>query len=89
MQKELILIYFSGCPTVKITLEVLDDLGLQYEKINQDNLEESSPYFKYTSPTILFGEEIVFGGLTSGGQGCSYGEFSRDKLKEGLQKLKE
>ena len=51
--------------------EVLDDLKLSYKKIDQNDLDPSSPFIHYASPSVLIGDEFVFGSKVDGGQCCT------------------
>lgn len=64
------LIFFKGCPNYQPAIDLLNEVGLNFETICQDDLEDSSSFKKYSSPTLLLDEKIIFGSLAIGG-GCS------------------
>lgn len=67
---ELKLIYFQGCPNADQAREILAQSGRAFQEVRQDDLPENDPLRRFTSPTILLGEKIVFG-MASGDAGCS------------------
>lgn len=79
------LIYFEGCPNSKHARAILLTSGIDFEVLKQDELPESSPYKNYSSPTILRGEEIVFGHrISPGASACSAEKFDENELKAKL-----
>lgn len=64
------LIYFNQCPNYQPAIDLLQDAGIVFETVCQDRLDISDPYKNYSSPTLLKGDEIIFGARAHGG-GCS------------------
>lgn len=82
------LIYFRGCPNAQITQTRLEQAGIEFEKICQDELPDNSPYRRYSSPTLLLDDEIVFGTGTGNDGGCSLDLPAVTELKARLKKLR-
>lgn len=68
---ELTLLYFEGCPNASTVRKNLADSGLKYKEVRQDSLHPSNPLKSYSSPTILNGDELLFGTKTGPEGGCS------------------
>jgi hypothetical protein len=69
---DLKLVYFDGCPNVDLVRRNLQTTGFQFEEVNQNNLPEGHPLRNYTSPTILKGNQVVFGTISGSNRGgCS------------------
>ncbi len=81
------LVYFEGCPNAKLAETRLNQAGIEFERICQDSLAQDSPYKKYSSPTLLLGEAIVFGAATGTDGGCSLDLPDVPTLKTRLQKM--
>ncbi|MCB0272394.1 MAG: hypothetical protein KDD46_05215 [Bdellovibrionales bacterium] len=64
------LIYFNSCPNYQAAVDLLNQSGLEFEAVCQDDLEEGDLLKNYSSPTLLDGERIIFGSEAKGG-GCS------------------
>lgn len=77
------LLYFEGCPNYKPAKKLLDEIDLDFISICQDNLDETNPLKNYSSPTLLRGNQIVFGSEAIGG-GCSMPLPSKDELLKRL-----
>jgi hypothetical protein len=81
------LIYFEGCPNVDRARKALQMAGYLFDEIRQDNLPEGHPLKDYTSPTLLKGERVIFGTVSSSGQGaCSLEIPTPDEIKEKIEK---
>ncbi len=75
-------IYFKGCPNAAKVEKNLKEIGVEFTMINQDDLPTHDALRRYSSPTILLGDEIVFGARTdSGGGGCSLGVPSVEDIR--------
>ncbi len=85
--KTLRLVYFEGCPNAKLAEQRLREAGIEFEKICQDSLPDDSPYKKYSSPTLLMEEAIVFGASTGTDGGCSIDMPDVLELKKRLMVL--
>lgn len=75
------LIYFNGCPNYLPAVELLNNIGLEFELVCQNELKDSDPLKSYSSPTLLENERIVFGSSAIGG-GCSMLLPSESELRE-------
>ena len=61
--KRLSLIYASSCPNYKPIRQMLEEIGLAFIEINQDQLHEGSSGKNFSSPTLLKDSDIIiFGG---------------------------
>lgn len=81
------LIYFEGCPNVDLVRKNLQLAGYLFDEIRQDDLPEGHPLKDYTSPTLLKGERVIFGTLSSSGRGgCSLAIPSAEQIKEKIEK---
>lgn len=60
-------------------MDLLNQNGLEFESVCQDDLEEANPLKNYSSPTLLDGEKIIFGSEAKGG-GCSMPLPKKDEL---------
>ena len=65
------LIYFKGCPNAKRLEYLLDKLGRKFKSIEQSDLPKGHPFRKYSSPTLLCDQKIVFGSPIEGEEGIS------------------
>ena len=64
-KQELSLIYFSSCPNYEPIKKMLQEIGLIFKEINQDNLQEEDFGKNFTSPTLIMNtDNIIFGGVT-------------------------
>lgn len=72
MKPDVQLIYFDGCPHAAHAKAVLDDLGVAYVAVRQDDLAPADSRGAYSSPTILLDGRVIHGAALSGaGGGCS------------------
>lgn len=85
--KALKLVYFEGCPNAKLAERRLREVNMNFEKVCQDSLPNDSPYKKYSSPTLLADDEIVFGSATGSDGGCSIDLPDVKAIKELLRKI--
>lgn len=59
---EIKFIYFEGCPEAKNIRASLLVAGIyDFKVIVQDQLPEGNPYLKFSSPSVLAGEELIYG----------------------------
>lgn len=78
-------IYSEGCPNADKTRTALKSIGIDFDSIKQDDLSESSIFRNYSSPTILQGNNVIFGCETDQGRGgCSLEVPSINELKDKL-----
>jgi hypothetical protein len=81
------LIYFEGCPNFQRAKEGLLSAGYEdVELVRQDELPEDSAFKGYSSPTILVGDQVIFGSKTSTAS-CSVGKFEMESIHEQLEEL--
>jgi hypothetical protein len=68
-----VLIYFDGCPNADEAKRRLRDADIDFVEERQDSLPKDHPHLNYSSPTLLLGEQVIFGAVTSAGGsgGCS------------------
>jgi len=81
-----VLIYFEGCPNAEAAKSRLRDAHLDFIEESQDSLPEGHPHLNYTSPTLLLGEQIIFGSKTNAdsARGCSLDLPSSDEIRRRL-----
>jgi predicted thioredoxin/glutaredoxin len=82
------LIYFQGCPNAERAREALRNAGrTDFLEINQSEIEEKSPYKKYSSPSILVDGKLVAGSPASAGA-CSVIDWEdlEDKLADRISR---
>lgn len=78
-------IYSEECPNADKTRTALKTIGIDFDSIKQDDLSESSIFRNYSSPTILQGNNVIFGCETDQGRGgCSLEVPSINELKDKL-----
>ena len=87
--KRLSLIYSSSCPNYELVKRVLEEIGLAFKEINQDNLHDGCLGKKFSSPTLLVDDDIViFGGETDSSEGaCSTSLPDKKELETLLKTL--
>jgi len=69
--KHFSLIYSDSCPNYKLARQMLEELGLAFVEINQDDLHEGCFGKNLSSPTLLVDNDIIlFGGETDSEQGA-------------------
>lgn len=84
----LTLIYFRECPNAGRARELLKESGFAFREVVQDELSPDSRLRRYTSPTLLAEDRLVFGGeLGQGGTGCTITIPSAPQLKQLLAEL--
>lgn len=78
------LIYFDGCPNAKHARAALLTAGAyDFEVIKQNELAEDHRFKRYSSPTILKDEQIIFGS-DSGNASCSFEGVDPQAIKSKL-----
>lgn len=85
------LIYFKGCPEAVTAKNALDSAGIKgVEEILQDELPEDNKYRKYTSPSILINDELIYGMISTNSRpGCSFDLLNFFDEKSFIEKLKQ
>ena len=69
--KSFLLIYSDSCPNYKLAKQMLEELGLAFVEINQDDLHEGCWGKNFSSPTLLVDNDLIlFGGETDSEQGA-------------------
>lgn len=81
------LLYFEGCPEAKHARAALLTAGIDsFEAVLQDELDKDDPLKSYSSPTILKGNEIIYGSkLSEGSSACSYQKIDPAKIHAQLK----
>ena len=87
--KSISLIYSSSCPNYKPTRLMLEEIGLAFIEINQDDLHEGCFGKNFSSPTLLVDNDIViFGGETDSSEGaCTTNLPDNEELRNLLSGL--
>ena len=87
--KRLSLIYSSACPKYEPVKRMLEEIGLVFKEINQDDLHEGCFGKTFSSPTLLADNDIViFGGETDSSEGaCSTNLPDKEELETLLKGL--
>tara|TARA_B100000029_G_scaffold191427_1_gene189251 strand:- start:197 stop:466 length:270 start_codon:yes stop_codon:yes gene_type:complete len=81
--KSFLLIYSDSCPNYKLAKQMLEELGLAFVEINQDDLHEGCWGKNFSSPTLLVDNDLIlFGGETDSEQGaCTRTLPDKEELK--------
>lgn len=86
-------IYFEGCPEAKNVRSALLVAGIyDFDVMVQDKLQEGDPYLKFSSPSVLAGEELIYGIRTDGERAsCTFdliNSIDNQKLIERFRELR-
>jgi hypothetical protein len=86
-KKNLSLICFGTCPNYEPVKETLQEIGLIFKEINQDNLKEGDFGKKFKSPTLIMNtDNIIFGGMIDSHKGACSSELpNRQKIMDLLK----
>jgi len=72
--KSFLLVYSDPCPNYKSAIQMLEEIGLAFAEINQNDMHEGCWGKNLSSPTLLarVGDDdiIIFGGETNSEQGA-------------------
>ena len=81
--KSISLIYSSSCPNYKPTRQMLEEIGLAFIEINQDNWHEDCFGRNFSSPTLLVDDDVIIcGGHIDSSEGaCSINLPDTKELK--------
>ena len=80
------LIYFNGCPNYEPAKDLLNQAGVEFKEVCQDEISGSDPHKEFSSPTLLMNDQIIFGSKVSGsGGGCSWKLPTVDELVEAIK----
>lgn len=80
------LVYFDGCPNAEAVRAALRNAGHPWDEVRQDDLPDGDPLHGYTSPTVLLGQDVLFGIATSDGQsGCSVQPLEPAELEQAIR----
>lgn len=84
-------IYFDGCPEAKNVRSSLLVAGIyDFEVIVQDELPEGNPYLKFSSPSVLADEELIYGVRTDGERSsCTFDVINFVDNKSLIERFKE
>ena len=64
---DITLVYFDGCPEAKHVRAALLNAGIfGFKVVLQDTLSVSDPLRKLSSPSVLKGDELIYGVRTNG-----------------------
>ena len=87
--KRLSLICSSACPKYEPVKRMLEEIGLVFKEINQDNLHKGCSGKKFSSPTLLIDDDVViFGGETDSLEGaCSTNLPNKQELETLIKAL--
>jgi glutaredoxin len=80
------LITFNGCPNADKFRNILSHVGINFEDVVQDKLEENHPLKRYSSPTILIDNRVLVGSQSNGG-GCSVINVSIEELEKKIKEV--
>lgn len=83
--KEIRLVYFEGCPNVAKAKNSLVSAGIEFVEVRQNELPEDHVFNGFTSPTILNGDDIIFGEKTDLAGGCSLQVPTADEILKKLE----
>ena len=75
------LIFFKECPNYLPLKSLLEDLNLKYAEVDQDLLNQGSPYKNYCSPTLIIDEKIIVGARSESAS-CSLINSSMDEIRK-------
>lgn len=79
------LIYFEGCPNSKHAKAALLGSQVEFDAIKQDDLPKGDPHLGYSSPTIIKGDQIIFGQkLGPNTSACTAQQLDETKIREKL-----
>jgi hypothetical protein len=69
--KQVKLIYFEGCPKLETVKNILQSIpSVAIEEVLQDQLPVDHPLRAYSSPTVLLGDQVIYGTRIKTTQGC-------------------
>lgn len=80
MRSNLKLVYFEDCPNAKKARVHLILSEQDFEEVNQDELPAGHPMKGFSSPSILFGDTLLFGSAIGGEGGCSLEVPAADEI---------
>ena len=80
------LIFFPGCPGYELVKEKLISLGINdFEEINCLTLAEGHPYQGFSSPSLIWGGQVLLGARVSEKKVLSCSYFSDAEINQALQ----
>ena len=83
-----VLVYFTGCPNASEAQLRLRNAGLDFDEEDQNVLPRGHAHLKFTSPTLLLGEKIVFGSTSDSEEGgCSLDLPEASEIRERLDAI--
>lgn len=80
MASNLKLVYFEDCPNAKKARVHLILSEQDFEEVNQDKLPAGHPMKLFSSPSILWGDTLLFGSAIGGEGGCSLEVPAADEI---------
>lgn len=67
-----VLIYFEGCPNAEKAKALLRNSGVPFVAEVQDSLPQNHAHLGYSSPTLLYIDQLIFGTKVNGlAKSCS------------------
>ena len=89
MNEQFTLVFFRGCPNAELARQLVSDLKISCVYILQDDLSEGDPLRSYSSPSLLVGDQVVFGALTGkNSKGCSLVVPRVEEIKQTILELR-
>lgn len=74
-------IYFRGCPRAQVAMQAIEATGvMDAEYVVQDELSANDPQLRFSSPSILVGEQVIYGGFQEGAGACSSEPISKERI---------
>jgi hypothetical protein len=74
-------IYFKGCPRAEVAMRAVESAGIiGAEYVVQDELSADDPLLRFSSPSILAGDEVIYGGFHDGSGACSSEPISIERI---------
>lgn len=87
MRLNLKLVYFEDCPNAKTARVHLILAEQDFEEVNQDKLPADHPMKRFSSPSILYGDTLLFGSAVSGDGGCSLEIPAADEITARVKEI--
>lgn len=84
-------IHFDGCPEAKNVRAALLIAGIyNFEVVVQDQLPKGNPFLKFSSPSVLVGDELIYGIRTDGEKAsCTFDVISFVDDQELVKRFRE
>ncbi len=79
------LIAFASCPEAPRIVRLLEEAGIAFDYVDPERLPSGHPFGNYTSPTLLWNQDILLGSRTDGAVGCALGLPTDDAIRSLLK----